>query len=76
MMATGLLGEPPIGLGEEPPGTSPPTLRILQGWGGHADYVYVQEGRATRLPTGITDEASGSRSRSAQPWLACLNAYP
>jgi hypothetical protein len=30
----------------------------------------------TRLPTGITDEASGSRSRSAQPRLACLNAYP
>ncbi|NUL06008.1 NADPH:quinone oxidoreductase family protein [Streptomyces lunaelactis] len=69
-----LLGEPPFGLGEEAAGevvAVPPGSRFaigdqvagitgfLEGWGGYAEYAYVREGSAIRIPAGMTDEQAG-----------------
>jgi NADPH2:quinone reductase len=69
-----LLGEPPFGLGEEAAGevvAVPPGSRFavgdqvtgitgfLEGWGGYAEYAYVREGSAIRIPVGMTDEQAG-----------------
>ena len=66
-----LLGEPPFGLGEEAAGevvAVPPGSRFvvgdqvtgitefLAGSGGYADFAYVREGSAIRIPAGMTDE--------------------
>jgi NADPH2:quinone reductase len=32
---------------------------FLEGWGGYADYAYVLEGSAIRIPAGMTDEEAG-----------------
>lgn len=69
-----LLGEPPFGLGEEAAGkvvAVPPDSRFavgdqvagitafLEGWGGYAEYAYVRERSAMRIPAGMTDEQAG-----------------
>lgn len=69
-----LLGEPPFGLGEEAAGevvAVPPGSRFavgdqvagitafLEGWGGYAEYTYVREESAIRIPAGMTDEQAG-----------------
>ena len=69
-----LLGEPPFGLGEEAAGevvAVPPGSRFavgdlvtgmtgfLEGWGGYAEYAYVREQSAIRIPPGMTDEQAG-----------------
>jgi len=69
-----LLGDPPFGLGEEAAGevvAVPPGSRFavgdqvtgitgfLEGWGGFAEYTYVREGSAIRIPVGMTDEQAG-----------------
>jgi NADPH:quinone reductase len=69
-----LLGDPPFGLGEEAAGevvAVPPGSRFavgdqvagitgfLEGWGGFAEYAYVREGSAIRIPAGMTDEQAG-----------------
>lgn len=69
-----LLGDPPFGLGEEAAGevvAAPPGSRFapgdrvagvtgfLQGWGGYADYTYLRETSAIRVPEGMTDEEAG-----------------
>jgi NADPH2:quinone reductase len=69
-----LLGDPPFGLGEEAAGevvAVPPGSRFavgdqitgitdfLEGWGGYAEYAYVRETSAMRIPTGMTDEQAG-----------------
>jgi catechol 2,3-dioxygenase-like lactoylglutathione lyase family enzyme len=69
-----LLGEPPFGLGEEAAGevvAVPPGSRFavgdqvtgitgfLEGWGGYAEYAYLREGSAIRIPAGMTDEEAG-----------------
>jgi NADPH2:quinone reductase len=69
-----LLGDPPFGLGEEAAGevvAVPPGSRFavgdqvtgitgfLEGWGGYAEYAYVREKSAIRIPTGMTDEQAG-----------------
>jgi len=77
MMASGtypLLGEPPIGLGEEAAGevvAVPAGSRFsvgdqvtgitafLEGWGGYADYAYLNEGSTILIPAGMTDEEAG-----------------
>jgi NADPH2:quinone reductase len=69
-----LLGDSPFGLGEEAAGVVvavPASSRFavgdqatgitwfLQGWGGYAEYAYVQEVSAIRIPAGMTDERAG-----------------
>ncbi|WP_219837631.1 NADPH:quinone oxidoreductase family protein [Paenibacillus sp. R14(2021)] len=69
-----LLGDPPFGLGEEAAGeivAVPPGSRFavgeqvmgitefLEGWGGYAEYAYVREGSAIRIPAAMTDEQAG-----------------
>lgn len=69
-----LLGAPPFGLGEEAAGevvAVPPGSRFsvgdqvtgitgfLEGWGGYAEYAYVREDSAIRIPQGMTDEQAG-----------------
>jgi NADPH2:quinone reductase len=69
-----LLGEPPFGLGEEVAGevVAVPVgsrfavgdqvagiARFLEGWGGYADYAYVPDSSAMRIPAGMTDEQAG-----------------
>jgi NADPH2:quinone reductase len=69
-----LLGDPPFGLGEEAAGevvAVPPGSRFavgdqvagitgfLEGWGGFAEYAYLREGSAIRIPAGMTDEQAG-----------------
>ncbi|MYS19373.1 NADPH2:quinone reductase [Streptomyces sp. DvalAA-14] len=69
-----LLGDPPFGLGEEAAGevvAVPPGSRFavsdqvtgitgfLEGWGGYAEYTYLREGSAIRIPAGMTDEQAG-----------------
>ncbi|MEW2545377.1 NADPH:quinone oxidoreductase family protein [Streptomyces sp. NPDC047002] len=69
-----LLGAPPFGLGEEAAGevvAVAPGSRFsvgdhitgitafLQGWGGYAEYAYVRENSAIRIPDGMTDEQAG-----------------
>ena len=69
-----LLGDPPFGLGEEVAGevvAVPPGSRFavgdqvagitafLEGWGGYAEYAYVRERSALRIPAGMTDEQAG-----------------
>lgn len=69
-----LLGAPPFGLGEEAAGevvAVPAGSRFsvgdqvagitgfLEGWGGYAEYAYVREGSAIRIPEGMTDEQAG-----------------
>ncbi|MFC4031563.1 NADPH:quinone oxidoreductase family protein [Streptomyces polygonati] len=69
-----LLGDPPFGLGEEAAGevvAVPPGSRFtvgeqitgitdfLEGWGGYAEYAYLREGSAIRIPAGMTDEQAG-----------------
>jgi NADPH2:quinone reductase len=66
-----LLGDPPFGLGEEAAGevvAVPAGSRFsvgdqvtgitdfLNGWGGYAEYAYLREGSAIRIPAGMTDE--------------------
>ncbi len=66
-----LLGDPPFGLGEEAAGevvAVPPGSRFavgdrvagitcfLDGWGGYADYTYLRETSAFRVPDGMSDE--------------------
>ncbi|HEX6527310.1 MAG TPA: NADPH:quinone oxidoreductase family protein [Streptosporangiaceae bacterium] len=66
-----LLGEPPFGLGEEVAGdvvavapgsrfTAGDTIMgitaFLEGWGGYADYAYVHEQSAARVPASLSDE--------------------
>jgi NADPH2:quinone reductase len=66
-----LLDKPPIGLGEEAAGdvvAVAPGSRFavgdrimgitafLQGWGGYADYAYVHEQSAARIPASLSDE--------------------
>ena len=66
-----LLGAPPFGLGEEAAGevvAVPAGSRFsvgdqvagitdfLSGWGGYAEYTYLREGSAIRIPAGMTDE--------------------
>ena len=69
-----LLGDPPFGLGEEvagdvvavPPGsafavgdTIMGITAFLEGWGGYADYAYVREQSAARVPSRLPDEQAG-----------------
>jgi NADPH2:quinone reductase len=69
-----LVGQPPISLGEEAAGdvvAVPPGSRFnvgdtvagitafIEGWGGYADYAYVREGSAIRVPAGMTDAEAG-----------------
>jgi NADPH2:quinone reductase len=69
-----LLGAPPFGLGEEAAGevvAVAPGSRFsvgdqitgitgfLEGWGGYAEYAYVREHSAIRIPEGMTDEQAG-----------------
>ena len=69
-----LLGDPPFGLGEEAAGevvAVPPGSRFavgdqvtgitgfLDGWGGYAEYAYVRDQSAIRIPAGMTDEQAG-----------------
>jgi NADPH:quinone reductase len=69
-----LLGDPPFGLGQEAAGdvVAVPTgsrfsigdqvtgiTAFLQGWGGYAEYAYVEEGSTIRIPSGMTDEQAG-----------------
>jgi NADPH:quinone reductase len=69
-----LLGAPPFGLGEEAAGevvSVPPGSRFsvgdrvtgitdfLEGWGGYAEYAYLREQSAIRIPDGMTDEQAG-----------------
>jgi NADPH2:quinone reductase len=69
-----LLGDPPFGLGEEAAGevvAVPPGSRFaigdqvagitafLEGRGGYAEYAYLLEGSAFRIPAGMTDEQAG-----------------
>ncbi|MCX4431274.1 MULTISPECIES: NADPH:quinone oxidoreductase family protein [Streptomyces] len=69
-----LLGDPPFGLGKEatgevvavPPGSRfAPGDRVtgitgfLEGWGGYAQYTYLREVSAVRVPSGMTDEEAG-----------------
>jgi NADPH2:quinone reductase len=69
-----LLGDPPFGLGEEAAGevvAVPAGSRFavgdqvtgitgfLEGWGGYAEYTYVREQSAIRIPPGMTDEQAG-----------------
>jgi NADPH2:quinone reductase len=69
-----LLDKPPIGLGEEVAGdvvAVPPGSRFevgtkimgitdfLLGWGGYADYAYVREQSAARVPAALSDEQAG-----------------
>ncbi|GHD42318.1 quinone oxidoreductase family protein [Streptomyces galbus] len=69
-----LLGAPPFGLGEEAAGevvAVAPGSRFsvgdqvtgvtafLDGWGGYAEYAYVREISAIRIPDGLTDEQAG-----------------
>lgn len=69
-----LLGDPPFGLGEEAAGevvAVPEGSRFavgdqvagitafLEGWGGYADYAYIREGSAMRIPASMTDEEAG-----------------
>jgi len=69
-----LLGAPPFGLGEEAAGevvAVAPGSRFsvgdritgitafLEGWGGYAEYAYVREQSAIRIPEGMTDEQAG-----------------
>jgi NADPH2:quinone reductase len=68
------LDTPPIGLGEEVAGevvaVAPDSAfavgdqimgitPFFTGWGGYADYAYVLEQSATRIPAGMTDEQAG-----------------
>jgi NADPH2:quinone reductase len=69
-----LLGDPPFGLGEEAAGevvAVPPGSRFavgdqvtgitgfLEGWGGYAEYAYLRDQSAIRIPSGMTDEQAG-----------------
>lgn len=69
-----LLGAPPFGLGEEAAGevvAVPPNSRFavgdqvtgitafLEGRGGYAEYAYVREESAIRIPADMTDEEAG-----------------
>lgn len=69
-----LVGAPPFGLGEEVAGevVAVPTgsrfsvgdqvmgiTDFQAGWGGYAEYTYVREGSAIRIPEGMTDEQAG-----------------
>ncbi|MEV0717498.1 zinc-binding dehydrogenase [Asanoa sp. NPDC050611] len=69
-----LLGAPPFGLGEEVCGdvvAVGPGSRFavgdrilgitafLRGWGGYAEYAYVRDGSAIRVPSPLTDEQAG-----------------
>jgi NADPH2:quinone reductase len=69
-----LLGDPPFGLGEEaagevvavPPGSQfavgdqvTGITGFLEGWGGYAEYAYLREQSAIRIPAGLTDEQAG-----------------
>ncbi|MFF2523509.1 zinc-binding dehydrogenase [Streptomyces liangshanensis] len=69
-----LLGAPPFGLGEEAAGevvAAAPGSRFspgdqvtgitgfLEGWGGYAEYAYIRENSAIRIPRGMTDEEAG-----------------
>jgi NADPH:quinone reductase len=69
-----LLGDPPFGLGEEAAGevvAVPPGSRFavgdqvtgitgfLEGWGGYAEYAYMRDQSAIRIPSGMTDEQAG-----------------
>lgn len=69
-----LLGAPPFGLGEEAAGgvvAVAPGSRFsvgdqvagitafLDGWGGYAEFAYVRENSAIRIPKGMTDEQAG-----------------
>lgn len=69
-----LLGAPPFGLGEEAAGevvAVAPGSRFsvgdqvtgitgfLEKWGGYAEYAYVRENSAIRIPKGMTDEQAG-----------------
>ncbi|HEV3382917.1 MAG TPA: zinc-binding dehydrogenase [Trebonia sp.] len=69
-----LLDKPPIGLGEEVAGdvvaVAPGSAfsvgdkimgitAFLSGWGGYADYAYVIEQSAARVPSALSDEQAG-----------------
>jgi NADPH:quinone reductase len=69
-----LLGAPPFGLGEEAAGEVVAVsagsrfavgdqvmgiTAFLQGWGGYAEYTYLREDSAMRIPSGMTDEQAG-----------------
>ncbi len=69
-----LVGKPPIALGQEVAGdvvAVPPGSRFavgekimgitdfLRGWGGYADFAYVREQSAVRVPPGLSDEQAG-----------------
>jgi NADPH2:quinone reductase len=69
-----LLGAPPFGLGEEVAGevvavasgskfaVGDPIMGItafLEGWGGYAEYAYVLEQSAVRVPEALTEEQAG-----------------
>jgi NADPH:quinone reductase len=69
-----LLDKPPIGLGEEVAGdvvAAPPgsgfaigekimgITAFLEGWGGYAEYAYVLEQSAVRVPPVLSDEQAG-----------------
>ena len=69
-----LAGDPPVALGEEvagdvvavPPGSGFAVgekimgiTDFLRGWGGYADYAYVREQSAARVPSCLSDEQAG-----------------
>jgi NADPH:quinone reductase len=69
-----LLDKPPIGLGEEVAGdvVAVPAgsgfavgekvmgiTAFLEGWGGYADYAYLLEQSAVRIPSALSDEQAG-----------------
>ncbi|MFG2074186.1 NADPH:quinone oxidoreductase family protein [Nonomuraea maritima] len=82
-----LLGEPPFGLGEEAAGevvAVPSGSRFsvgdqvtgitafLEGWGGYADYAYLLEGSAIRIPEGMTDEEAAGFPIGFRTAYTCL----